>query len=154
MHAIAYNHDIIRKKDILQSFLVMYLHPHVIHAQFVLCIHLPKYLMHLHCALSIAGIRLILISRAAYFFVGDLKAKIFTMGEWYRCRGLALANSGISTLGFNHGLRQGHSCELQLLGVVNDFLKPFNCGLQTGADILNFSKAFDTVPPTKTHVQT
>ena len=31
-----------------------------------------------------------------------LKAKIFTLREWYSCRGLALvANSGISTLGLN-----------------------------------------------------
>ena len=31
-----------------------------------------------------------------------LKAKIFTLGEWYSCRGLAfVANSGISTLRLN-----------------------------------------------------
>ena len=31
-----------------------------------------------------------------------LKAKIFTLWEWYSCRGLALvANNGVSTLGFN-----------------------------------------------------
>ena len=33
---------------------------------------------------------------------GELKAKIFALGEWYSYRGLALtANSGVSTLGFN-----------------------------------------------------
>ena len=32
----------------------------------------------------------------------DLKAKIFALGEWYSCRGLAVvANSGVLTLGFN-----------------------------------------------------
>ena len=35
------------------------------------------------------------------FVVLILKAKIFTLREWYSCRGLALvANSGVSTLGF------------------------------------------------------
>ena len=30
-----------------------------------------------------------------------LKAKTFTLGEWYSCRGLAVVvNSGVSTLGF------------------------------------------------------
>ena len=32
----------------------------------------------------------------------DLKAKMSALGEWYRCRGLAVvANSGVSTVGFN-----------------------------------------------------
>ena len=33
----------------------------------------------------------------------NLKSKIFALGEWYSCRGLALvANRGVSTLGFNN----------------------------------------------------
>ena len=35
------------------------------------------------------------------FLVKDFKAKIFALGEWYSCRGLAVvANSGVLTLGF------------------------------------------------------
>ena len=41
-----------------------------------------------------------------------LKAKIFTLGEWYSCRGLALvASSVISTLGFKeHGHKHAFLC--------------------------------------------
>ena len=46
----------------------------------------------------------------------------------------------------NHSFRSGHSCETQLLTTMNDTLKPFDSGLQTDVAILDFSKAFDTVP--------
>ena len=49
----------------------------------------------------------------------------------------------------NHGFRAGHSCETQLLTTVDDILKPFDGGLQTDVVILDFSKAFDTVPHRK-----
>lgn len=46
----------------------------------------------------------------------------------------------------NHGFRSGFSCETQLLVTLNDFLKANDQGLQTDVVILDFSKAFDTVP--------
>ena len=46
----------------------------------------------------------------------------------------------------NHGFRSGFSCETQLLVTLNDFLKANDQGLQTDVIILDFSKAFDTVP--------
>ena len=46
----------------------------------------------------------------------------------------------------NHGFRSGYSCETQLLVTLNERLH-FNVkGLQTDFAILDFSKAFDTVP--------
>ena len=44
-----------------------------------------------------------------------------------------------------HGFRQNHSCESQLLLTVNDFAKGLNDGKQTDAVSLDFSKAFDKV---------
>jgi hypothetical protein len=49
----------------------------------------------------------------------------------------------------NHGFRAGYSCETQLLTTVNDLLKSFDTGNQTDVAILDFSKAFDTVPHAK-----
>ena len=49
----------------------------------------------------------------------------------------------------NYGFRSGHSCETQLLTTMNDILKPIDSGLQTDVAILDFSKAFDTVPHRK-----
>ena len=46
----------------------------------------------------------------------------------------------------NHGFKSGYSCETQLLITLNDFLKVNNQGQQTDIIILDFSKAFDTVP--------
>ena len=46
----------------------------------------------------------------------------------------------------NHGFRSGFSTETQLLTTTNDLLKSFDKGRQTDMAILDFSKAFDTVP--------
>ena len=42
--------------------------------------------------------------------------------------------------------RSGFYCETQLLITLNDFLKANDQGQQTDIIILDFSKAFDTVP--------
>ena len=49
----------------------------------------------------------------------------------------------------NHGFRSGFSCETQLLVTVDDLMKSFDQGKQTDVVILDFSKAFDTVPHDK-----
>ena len=49
----------------------------------------------------------------------------------------------------NHGFRSGHSCETQLLTTTNDLMKSFDEGHQTDVVVLNFGKAFDTVPHNK-----
>ena len=46
----------------------------------------------------------------------------------------------------NHGLRSGYSCETQLLVTLDELLHFNDKGLQTDIAILDFSKAFDTVP--------
>ena len=46
----------------------------------------------------------------------------------------------------NHGFRQGYSCETQLLTTTHDFLTSFDANKQVDIAILDFSKAFDTVP--------
>ena len=46
---------------------------------------------------------------------------------------------------YQHGFRQGRSCESQLLTTLNDFTKTFNSSGQTDAILLDFSKAFDKV---------
>jgi hypothetical protein len=48
-----------------------------------------------------------------------------------------------------HGFRSGFSCETQLLTTMDDLLKSNNRGMQTDVIILDFSKAFDTVPHAK-----
>ncbi|VDI25779.1 Hypothetical predicted protein, partial [Mytilus galloprovincialis] len=45
-----------------------------------------------------------------------------------------------------HGFRSGFSCETQLLTTMNDLFQLHGKGLQTDIVILDFSKAFDTVP--------
>lgn len=49
----------------------------------------------------------------------------------------------------NHGFRSGFSCETQLLTTVNDLMTSFDRGRQVDMAILDFSKAFDTVPHKK-----
>ena len=49
----------------------------------------------------------------------------------------------------NHGFRSGYSCETQLLTTMNDLLQSYDRGQQTDVAILDFSKAFDTVPHSK-----
>jgi hypothetical protein len=46
----------------------------------------------------------------------------------------------------NHGFRCGYSCETQLITTINDFLQEHDKGQQVDIAILDFSKAFDTVP--------
>ena len=47
---------------------------------------------------------------------------------------------------FQHGFRSGLSCETQLLETTNDFLSSLDAGERVDIAILDFSKAFDTVP--------
>ena len=46
----------------------------------------------------------------------------------------------------NHGFRSGYSTETQLLTTTEDLFKSYDQGKQTDMAILDFSKAFDTVP--------
>ena len=45
-----------------------------------------------------------------------------------------------------HGFRKQHSCESQLLITLDDFYTSFDKSVQTDVGILDFSRAFDTVP--------
>jgi hypothetical protein len=45
-----------------------------------------------------------------------------------------------------HGFRRGHNCETQLIQTIQDLSSTANKSIQTDAIILDFSKAFDTVP--------
>lgn len=45
-----------------------------------------------------------------------------------------------------HGFRRGHSCESQLIITMHDIMKSFDIKKQVDLVILDFSKAFDTVP--------
>ena len=47
---------------------------------------------------------------------------------------------------FQHGFHSNHSCELQLLISVEDLARNLDRGLQTDVLILDFQKAFDTIP--------
>ena len=49
----------------------------------------------------------------------------------------------------NHGFRAGFSCETQLAVTLDDLTKNHDRDLQTDVAILDFSKAFDTVPHDK-----
>ena len=49
----------------------------------------------------------------------------------------------------NHGFRAGFSCETQLAVTAHDLCLSFEKEIQTDVAILDFSKAFDTVPHTK-----
>ena len=49
----------------------------------------------------------------------------------------------------NHGFRAGFSCETQLLTTNHDLFSSFDTGTQTDMAVLDFSKAFDTVPHSK-----
>ena len=61
---------------------------------------------------------------------------------------LHLEQHGIlSTL--NHRFRSGYSCETQLLTTFNDLSMSFDKGHQVDVTVLDFSKAFDTIPHKK-----
>ena len=47
---------------------------------------------------------------------------------------------------FQHGFRSGHSCESQLIITLHDLMNNYDRKVQTDVAILDFSKAFDTVP--------
>jgi len=47
---------------------------------------------------------------------------------------------------FQHGFRSKHSCESQLIITIEDLARNLDNGLQTDLQILDFQKAFDTVP--------
>ena len=49
----------------------------------------------------------------------------------------------------NHGFRSGFSCETQLAVTIDDFVRNFDRSIHTDVAILDFSKAFDTVPHRK-----
>ena len=59
-----------------------------------------------------------------------------------------LEDIGILT-NLNHGFRSWYSCETQLLVTTNDLLKSQDKGIQVDVAVLDFSKAFDTVPHEK-----
>ena len=45
-----------------------------------------------------------------------------------------------------NGFRSGYSCETQLITIIHDLLRKYDVGTQIDMVILDFSKAFDTVP--------
>ena len=45
-----------------------------------------------------------------------------------------------------HGFRRAHSCESQLLLTIDDLMRAHNDKAQVDIGILDFSRAFDTVP--------
>ena len=47
---------------------------------------------------------------------------------------------------FQHGFRSAHSCETQLLLTLDDLMKARDKNIQVDVAVLDFSKAFDTVP--------
>ena len=49
----------------------------------------------------------------------------------------------------NHGFRKGFSCETQLMVTMDDLFKQYDNNIQSDIIILDFSKAFDTVPHNK-----
>ena len=63
----------------------------------------------------------------------------------YDVIGCHLENHKILTK-LNHGFRSGYSCTTQLLVTTEDLLQSFDNNIQLDIAILDFSKAFDTVP--------
>ena len=47
---------------------------------------------------------------------------------------------------FQYGFRPGHSCQAQLISLVDEIQQALDCRHQIDLDMLDFSKAFDTVP--------
>jgi hypothetical protein len=62
---------------------------------------------------------------------------------------LAHLESNKTLTSLQHGFRSGYSCETQLLTTIHDLLERQNAGDQVDLLILDFSKAFDTVPHEK-----
>ena len=80
----------------------------------------------------------------------SLTSMLCKLLEHIICRHLLshLAKEKILT-DLNHGFRAGFSCEAQLVTTLHDLCKNFEAGKQTDIAILDFSKAFDTVPHSK-----
>ena len=66
------------------------------------------------------------------------------------CRHLMkhLENNNLLT-SLNHGFRSGYSCESQLIVTMEDLLQSYDKNTQVDCAVLDFSKAFDTVPHRK-----
>ena len=47
---------------------------------------------------------------------------------------------------YQHGFRKAHSCETQLINIIEDLGKELDEQHQVDVLILDFAKAFDTVP--------
>ena len=47
---------------------------------------------------------------------------------------------------FQHGFRRGHSCETQLITIIEKVARNLDNGSQTDLLLLDFTKAFDSVP--------
>jgi len=80
----------------------------------------------------------------------SLTSVISKILEHIICRNILvhLESNNILT-NLNHGFRSGYSCETQLLLTSHDLLKAYDIGTQVDIGILDFSKAFDTVPHDK-----
>ena len=59
-----------------------------------------------------------------------------------------LENNNLLT-SLNHGFRSGYSCESQLIVTMADLLQSYDKNTQVDCAVLDFSKAFDTVPHRK-----
>jgi len=80
----------------------------------------------------------------------SLTSVVSKLLEHIICRNLLthLESNNILT-SLDHGFRSGYSCETQLLLTAHDLLKAYDTGTQVDIGILDFSKAFDTVPHDK-----
>ena len=63
----------------------------------------------------------------------------------FRCFGNVFYSNSI-LVNYQHGFRQGHSCETQLITIIESVARNLDLGQQSGLLLLDFSKAFDTVP--------
>ena len=77
----------------------------------------------------------------------ELQACVIDLFEHILCSHIRghLDQRGILTP-FNHGFRGRHTCESELLVTTHDILQRVDRGEQVDVAILDFSKAFDTVP--------
>ena len=55
-------------------------------------------------------------------------------------------NANSIQVNYQRGFRTGHSCDTQLIQIIDDFSKTIDDKYQTDVIILDFSKTFDTVP--------
>ena len=119
---------------------------------FKCCFDLPSYSNNAHCynrredenypVLSFSGLFL-----ALKLFSSFHKLNINKLLEHIVCRHVLnhLEKHNILT-SLHRGFKRGFSCETPLLITMHDILQAFDKNLQTNIVILNFSKAFDTLP--------